>query len=207
MSLPIGKDSKTVANGKIACYQVGRILSYLVLGLIASSIGLSLKLAGMQQSISIVIGLFMVLLVIFPRAIKWMNAKGLDQGYQQIRKAFAKAFQKKNTLSFLWMGILNGLLPCGLLYVAISGALASADPWKGFEFMVGFGLGTVPMFFAIYNAKRLLPKSRMHQLQRFLPVLTLLFGVLLILRGCDLGIPFLSPEMKVQGASVIIKCH
>ncbi|NQX93042.1 MAG: sulfite exporter TauE/SafE family protein [Flavobacteriales bacterium] len=206
LSLPLGEDRKK-AIGSWMFYQTGRLLTYVILGVIVASLGLSLKMAGFQQSISLIIGLVLVLTVIFPRIFKKLKLTGLERAYFQLRSAFMKGFNKHNRISFLWMGALNGLLPCGLIYLAMSASLATADIQGGAVFMLGFGLGTLPLFWIINFARHMVPKKKMNQLRKYLPVFTAFFGILLILRGCDLGIPFISPEIKIQGASAIIECH
>lgn len=92
-------------------------------------------------------------------------------------------------------GILNGFLPCGLVYVALSGTVVLTNPMHGFVYMIVFGLGTLPMMIGIV----LMRKSpctikKQHLIQKSLPIATILFGVWILIRGLGLDIPYLSPD-------------
>jgi len=100
---------------------------------------------------------------------------------------------------------LNALLPCGLVYMGLAGATAMASYLQGAWFMFFFGLGTLPLMMAVSllgNRVRISFKSRINTL---MPVFIILIGGLFILRGMNLGIPFISP--KIQAESSIQSCH
>lgn len=94
------------------------------------------------------------------------------------------------------MGLLNGLLPCGLVYVACAGATATGHPWSGARYMLVFGAGTVPLMLAISLSGRLVPSALRLKLRQAVPICILLVAALLILRGLSLGIPYLSPDLS-----------
>jgi sulfite exporter TauE/SafE len=98
------------------------------------------------------------------------------------------------------LGLLNGLLPCGLVYVACAGATATADLFNGALYMVVFGAGTVPMMLAISLSGKLVPISLRLKLLKALPVAVFLLASLLILRGMSLGIPYVSPDLAAASA-------
>jgi hypothetical protein len=102
------------------------------------------------------------------------------------------------------LGALNGLLPCGLVYVAATGALATGGLASGVAYMLVFGLGTVPMMLALSLSGSLLPAQLRLHLSRAIPVSVVLVGALLVLRGMALGIPYLSPDLASSTAPC---CH
>jgi sulfite exporter TauE/SafE len=88
------------------------------------------------------------------------------------------------------------LLPCGLVYVACAAAAATGGIVSGLEYMLVFGLGTVPMMFGLGLAGRFLHARLQGRIQRVIPVALGVMALLLILRGMSLGIPFLSPDLS-----------
>src|SRR5581483_11013469 len=92
-------------------------------------------------------------------------------------------------------GLLNGLLPCGLVYVACAGAVASGSLISAISYMAGFGLGTVPMMFGISTVGTLFHQGLRMRFQKMIPVFLMVVAGLLILRGMALGIPFISPQL------------
>jgi sulfite exporter TauE/SafE len=105
------------------------------------------------------------------------------------------------------IGFLNGFLPCGLVYMALFAAIATGNSLQGAAYMALFGLGTIPMMtMAIYLGKFLNTAIR-QRIQNAIPVMVVLIGLLFVLRGLGLGIPFISPAPVVEMASSAIECH
>ena len=92
--------------------------------------------------------------------------------------------------------MLNGLLPCGLVYIAIAGAIGTGDVVQGTLYMILFGLGTIPMMLSISLAGNMIGLALRNRINKLIPVLVVVVGLLFILRGLDLGIPYLSPEKQ-----------
>ena len=112
----------------------------------------------------------------------------------------AVLLRRRSFNSLLVLGLLNGLLPCGLVYVACAGATATGDLFKGAFYMLAFGAGTVPMMLAISLSGNLVPISLRLKLLKAVPVAVFVLATLLILRGMSLGIPYVSPDLAA-GAS------
>ena len=93
------------------------------------------------------------------------------------------------------VGLLNGWLPCGFVYLALAGALAQPNVTRSILFMTLFGLGTMPAMLAIMLPNGLLSPARRISLRRVMPVGTAVVAVLLIVRGLGLGVPYLSPML------------
>jgi sulfite exporter TauE/SafE len=176
-------------------YQSGRILSYTLLGFLAGLAGESFFIAGWQQGLSIVSGILIIIM-----GLGLMHKGFITSGLQsRIQKGFSILLQKKGILTFAGIGILNGLLPCGLVYIALGTATVSGSWNSGILTMMGFGFGTLPAMAGIGIIKTIAtPQIRM-RLTRTAPILSVFIGVLLIVRGMNLGIPYLSPETQTSG--------
>ncbi|MCK5857513.1 MAG: sulfite exporter TauE/SafE family protein [Bacteroidales bacterium] len=178
-------------------YNIGRTITYATMGGIFGIIGAGFSMAGFQRWISIVMGAFMIATVIFPK-INHMLYKGTGDSkfMNMIKKQLAKYFQQASYKSLFITGLLNGLLPCGMVYMAIAGAIAVGSLQGSILFMALFGLGTIPMMFlmsmlgnfASFKLKRVINKA--------IPVIVIVVGLLFILRGLELGIMFISPPAK-----------
>lgn len=186
-----------------ALHHSGRIFTYIMFGTAAGALGNTFSLMGWQQGFSIVVGSLLLLSVflmlvgkqfhtiekaISRLAIKfsaWVHGAGL--GHNQLR---------------LLGGVGNGILPCGLVYLAVAGAANTFTPWDGALFMLAFGLGTLPMLIFISQFAHLMTPNFRSRLRRFIPITVFAMGLLLIARGANLGIPYLSPLATESGDQV-----
>jgi len=123
-----------------------------------------------------------------------------------LRQQLGKLFQSKKLSSLLFIGVLNGFLPCGLVYLALTSSIISASPVNGGMFMLFFGLGTFPMMFATVLMGNYLNQSLRQKIHKAVPALLFFMAVLLILRGMNLGIPFISPELAPGHHHEVIEC-
>lgn len=208
--LPLSRDNSTKRFIQIALYHSGRLFSYSLIGLAFGIIGKSLNLFGIQQQISIAIGLIMILLVIFPseKLGKFSFSRPVYKVVGRIKSSLGAQLKKKTPDTFLTIGFLNGFLPCGLVYMAVLGAIATGSIAYGSLYMFLFGLGTVPLMTgAVYFSKFLTTGKIRRNVRRVIPILVLLIGVLFVLRGMGLDIPYVSPapvqDLVTAGAS----CH
>lgn len=106
-------------------------------------------------------------------------------------------------------GTLHGLLPCGLVYMALSMAVQANSPTQALGLMYMFGLGTLPMLLALTFFRHKISFLRKDSFRKMVPVFLLFFGVLFILRGMNLGIPYISPSITTseQGVVNTTCCH
>jgi sulfite exporter TauE/SafE len=112
----------------------------------------------------------------------------------------------KYIFSYLLLGMANGLLPCGMVYVAIATALTTSTVNGSVLFMTMFGLGTLPAMMAIGYFGTSLSLNLRAAMRKAVPYGIALMAVVLILRGMNLGIPFISPVLQsAPGAAV--ECH
>jgi sulfite exporter TauE/SafE len=187
--------------GRIA-YNLGRIITYCLLGILFGLAGWTFLLAGVQRWVSIALGVALLLgLFASQRLVRW-NPVTLVM--DQLKSRMLVLLRRRSFGSLAVLGLLNGLLPCGLVYAACAAATTTGGVLAGAQFMAIFGLGTVPMMLAISLSGKLVPLSLRLKLRQAIPVCLLLLGTLLILRGLSLGIPFLSPDLSGPGASC---CH
>ncbi|MBC8097717.1 MAG: sulfite exporter TauE/SafE family protein [Akkermansiaceae bacterium] len=195
MALPVtGGSTVAFATGR-AAYNLGRVLTYCGLGLVFGLIGRSLLFAGIQRWVSIALGVMLLVGLFSSRKLAvWKPVTSLV-GWLKIR--MAAMLRQRSFASLTLLGALNGLLPCGLVYVAGAGATATSDVLSGAAYMAAFGAGTVPMMLAISLSGKLIPISLRLKLVKAIPVSIFLLATLLILRGMSLGIPYLSPDLSV----------
>ena len=174
-------------------YQLGRVLTYGLLGLAAGLVGKSLFLAGLQRWLSIVLGV--AVLAGFLVSKKVALAAPVVRLVTILKTAMAAQLRRRDFSSLALLGLLNGLLPCGLVYVALAGAAARGGLWDAVLFMAAFGLGTLPLLLAISLSGKLLPVSLRLKLRGAIPAGVCALALLLILRGLELGIPYVSPAL------------
>src|SRR5690606_18589709 len=98
--------------------------------------------------------------------------------------------------AFFSSGLINGLLPCGMVYMALLASLALQDPLSGGIYMFVFGIGTIPMMLAIMLMGELFSVNLRLKFLRAMPYFAMFIGLLFILRGCELGIHYVSPNLQ-----------
>ncbi|MCG2460239.1 sulfite exporter TauE/SafE family protein [Flavobacteriaceae bacterium F89] len=194
--LPVDRSSRSKKFGQIFVYHFGRLLSYSILGLLFGFLGKGLYFFGLQQKLSISIGIVMIVIVLLSFTSFKSSAftQPLYRLIGNVKKALGTALQKKSADTFLTIGFLNGFLPCGLVYMAVLGAIAMGNPWKGALYMALFGLGTVPLMTTAIYFSGILKASARQNIRKLIPVFVIFVGVLFILRGLGLGIPYISPK-------------
>ncbi len=193
--LPVNKNSKLQTAFGTALYHLGRILSYAMIGLLFGFLGKGLYLAGFQQRLSILIGMVMIIIVLVPT--KFLNKFHLTRPlYLIVGKVKSKLglYLKKSSLKALFsIGFFNGFLPCGLVYMALLGAISTGDLLNGAAYMAVFGLGTIPLMTGAVYLGNFLKVSVRNKIQKAIPIFVIIIGLLFILRGLGLGIPYISP--------------
>lgn len=178
-------------------YQIGRLVTYMALGALFGLMGRSLALAGVQQWVSIGAGILILSGLV---ASFWAgSAAPLNRWVSRVKGWLAWWLQRRSLGSLAVLGLVNGLLPCGLVYAACAGAAAAGGVVSGLLYMGLFGLGTVPMMLGLSLGGQVIPVGLRLRLQRLIPVSLGMVGALLVLRGMALGIPYLSPDV-VAGA-------
>lgn len=209
--LPLDRKSPSKRITQLISYHTGRLLTYVIIGLVFGLVGKSLNLFGIQQQLSIIIGMGMIVMILIPSSIfnLYNFSKPIYRTVGRVKSALGEELKKKDPGTFFTIGFLNGLLPCGLVYMAVFGALASGGAGYGGLYMMLFGLGTVPlMTTAIYLGNFLKGKAK-QRIVKAIPVFVVIIGMLFILRGMGLGIKYISPSEKVAVEKVAAShsCH
>ena len=178
-------------------YNLGRVTTYALLGAAAGVLGQGLRLAGWQQSLSLLSGGLILLLVVTPERYVGQAAAffDLDVVLAKVKSRLAYFYQQPSLGALYTTGLLNGLLPCGLVYLALAGALSAPGVAGAAAYMGLFGLGTLPLMLALSLTGQLVPLRWRGRLRRAVPVLAILLAGLFIVRGLGLGIPYLSPRL------------
>jgi len=185
-------------------YNLGRTLTYTLLGVLIGLIGRQLWLAGIQSSISILTGVF-IILAASSRILKisYGNGKWVSKIVQPFNKLLSYAMRHK--AGHLITGILNGFLPCGFVYLAMAGALNTGSVMASAQYMLFFGLGTLPLMLAAMVSTGLAGPAFRRRINKAIPFVMMGLGVWFILRGLNLDIPYLSPEKVNEGVEVCFR--
>lgn len=196
LSLPLRGNSMVEKISGGVLYNIGRTVTYGLMGAFFGIIGQGFQLIGLQQWISIIMGALMIISVLIPTLFKPLKSTDILGFTTQVRKAIQKLFAQRSFGGLFLIGILNGLLPCGLVYVAIASAIGTGDLYISIGFMVLFGLGTLPMMLGINVVGNMLSLTVRKKITKAIPFIIVIIGIIFILRGLSLGIPFLSPPKQ-----------
>ena len=212
MALPIGRGAGWSFVGGRLLYNLGRIATYTALGALAGLFGKSLQIAGWQQALSVLSGVLILLLVVVPATFsaKFRQATGLGKALNLVNKTMAAAFRRTSVWSMGVIGLLNGLLPCGFVYLALAGAISMPSVPEAMLYMALFGLGTFPLLFILSLSGKLIQPRLRHFFTKSVPYVASIMALLFILRGLNLGIPFVSPAMAQTtsgGTTMHACCH
>jgi sulfite exporter TauE/SafE len=217
LALPVRHMSKRLQILAIVLYNSGRVITYTLIGALLGLAGRSIYLAGFQRWLTIVLGIFMLVMAanyFYKQASvqpKWMQV--IHVRIQQLMLRFlpsqpppAGGELKNNVSIYFLLGMANGLLPCGMVYLAIAGALTASTILHSVLFMFLFGVGTVPAMLAlgVFGLRITMPVRQ--QMKSAMPYVVAAMAVILILRGLNLGIPFISPVIA-SAPGPIISCH
>ncbi len=181
-------------------YNLGRTVTYGLLGAVVGLIGATVAMAGFQRYLSITMGVLILIAVFLPhRFTAWLLSPNVFQVFGgKLKKLWFKLIGRKTFGSLFLIGILNGFLPCGLVYAALAGAATTGSVLGGTGFMVLFGLGTIPVMLAVAIAGNLVQHKIKRAMSKLLPAAAVVLALLLIVRGLSLGIPYLSPKVAVH---------
>jgi sulfite exporter TauE/SafE len=209
MALPIGRDAGWQFVAGRLLYHGGRILTYTLLGGLAGLFSRSLELAGFQQMVSVVSGILILALVVLPQfgGDKFSRFIGFEKVLNKVRNLMAKQFQRSTATSMGIIGMLNGILPCGFVYIALAGAVSVPSVGGSMLYMTLFGMGTFPLMFLLSLSGKLVKPNLRRFFNKAVPYAATCMAILFILRGLNLGIPYISPQIiKHPGNKVEMAC-
>ena len=193
-------------------FNIGRIITYGFLGVVIGLIGKTLPLFEIQKVVSIITGILIIVVYFLPK----LTGKEIEIPFinrfviKQMGSLMAKTKNKTVPVKYFAMGIINGLLPCGLVYAALIASFAQGGVKESALFMILFGFGTFPaMFFIVLLggwAKNMI--SKFPKLNYLTAFFVFLIGAMFILRGANLGIKYLSPKnLDVNNKASTHSCH
>ena len=209
MMLPVDRNNEAKKVTQIITYHIGKLTAYGILGLVFGLLGKSFYLAGMQQQLSIILGVLMIVVALVPEKVfaKYNFSKPVYKIISKVKSSLGQQFKNKSYKSLFTIGLLNGFLPCGMVYVAIVGAIAMQSVSLGVLYMLLFGIGTIPMLTAVIYISNVLSFSFRGTLQKIIPVVAVVIGMLFIIRGLGLDIPYLSPSNMSLFVQSEANCH
>ena len=208
LSLPIQQLTHTRQFLAVGAYHAGRITTYASAGALFGLLGRGVWLAGFQQGFSISLGVLILCILIAGRLNR--NSTGqpvlLKKSFAGLQGVIYRLWRSPSRAKFVGMGMANGLLPCGMVYLALAGASSTTRITDAIVFMIFFGLGTLPLLIALSYYGRRISLSFRITMKKAIPLFIASMAVLLILRGLGLGIPFVSPILPAQPGAAL-HCH
>ena len=207
--LSLDRTNSVKKYSQLFLYHFGRLFTYSILGLLFGMLGKGLNLFGFQQKLSIAIGIIMILVIVIPQkhVKRFSISKPIYLAISKVKSALGSQLKKRTPDTFLTIGFLNGFLPCGLVYIAVFGAIASGSLVDGSLYMLGFGLGTIPLMTTAVYLGNFLKGELRQKIRKAIPVFVVIVGCFFVLRGMGLGIPYVSPTPVTEMVDANYNCH
>ncbi len=209
LMLPLDRNNQAKKVTQIITYHLGRLIAYALIGFVFGMLGKGFLLAGLQQKTSIILGIAIILVVVIPEKVlaNFNFSKPIFKMISVVKSALGTQFKNKSYQSLFTIGLLNGFLPCGMVYVALFGAVAMQSPTLGVVYMIMFGLGTIPLMSSLVYLKNFMTISLRNKIQKAIPYVAVFIGTLFILRGLGLDIPYISPSNTSLFVQQQPNCH
>lgn len=213
LALPVSSSFRYKFYSGRLLYNIGRALTYGIFGLIFGLLGSRINLFGLQKWASILTGIVILISVFLPSSAKkrLIETSIFSSIAVKLKIYFGKLFKQTSLISLFLIGLLNGFLPCGFVYVGLGGALSTGSAISGMLFMIMFGLGTLPLMFITSIAGNFVNLSVRRKLSKVVPVFAVILALIFILRGMSLGIKYISPDLKppaaIQSPNDSVICH
>ena len=171
MMLPVDRTNPAKKTTQIITYHLGRLTAYAIIGFVFGMFGQGLFIAGIQQQLSIFIGIAMILIVLIPEKnfANYNFSKPIFKLISKVKTTLGSQFKNKSYKSLFTIGLLNGFLPCGMVYVALFGAIAMQSISFGVLYMALFGLGTVPLMSSVVYLNSFLTLPIRNKIQKIIP--------------------------------------
>lgn len=206
MVLPLNRTNNwTILSGTLQ-YNLARTFIYGILGLLIGMVGMTIQLFGILQWMSIVAGCALILFAWRKRLKIWFprvsNPFGIQRGIQNL---MGKSIKSNSRFRLFAFGAINGLLPCGMVYVALLNALLAESVTVSFLAMIAFGAGTLPIMVLIPFMTNKLGAHTRRKLNGAIPYVLTIVGLMIVLRGMNLGIPFVSPRVSISNVQAASK--
>ncbi|AZJ35192.1 sulfite exporter TauE/SafE family protein [Tenacibaculum singaporense] len=206
--LPVDRTNKVKQFFQITSYHLGRLFTYSLIGFLFGLLGKGFYFFGFQQQLSIIVGVLMILAILVPKTFQRYNfSNPINRLVIKVKSSLGKELKKKGNDTFFTIGFLNGFLPCGLVYMAVFGALSTTNMLSGSLYMFLFGLGTIPLMTAVVYAGNFANGLVRKRVQQAIPYVVVFIGILFIFRGLGLGIPYISPLPVTDVHNSVEGCH
>jgi sulfite exporter TauE/SafE len=209
MMLPVDHKNPSKKALQILIYHMGRLTSYGILGFAFGLLGRGFHMAGVQQHLSVAVGIGMIVIALVPEKVlaQYNFSKPVYRLIAKVKSSLGIQFKRKTPDAFFSIGLFNGLLPCGLVYAALFGAIAMQNVGLSIAYMVLYGLGTIPMMSAVVYISSLLSMPFRNKFQKAVPIVAVIIGVLFVLRGMGLDIAYISPSNLNLFVQANANCH
>lgn len=205
LALPMATDERLKVLKHTFLYHGGRILMYGALGVMFGLLGKTLAIAGLQKSLSVGAGLFMLAMAFmawrFERLVTALPGFGVFT--RQVKDSMNRLLRQNPNGSYFMLGALNGLLPCGMVYAAIAGAIATTSGAEGGLFMATFGTGTLPLLLGVSFLRQKIGAGFRQKIRLAQPVLMTIVALLLLQRGLHLDLSLFESAVPKAGYD----CH
>jgi len=189
-------------------YNAGRVITYMIMGVLLGLLGSGVSLAGYQQILSVATGVVILAFAVLPsRYFNRLMHASPAIFTRTFGSFFSRLMKNGSPSSLMGIGLLNGLLPCGFVYMGLIGALGMGSAVGSMLYMALFGLGTIPVMLGMSLVAGFAGTSLRARMQGLLPYAAAAVGILLILRGLSLGIPFISPILGGDMHMAAEACH
>lgn len=205
LALPLDAAGKRAVLRQMAVYHAGRILTYAALGILFGLLGKGLALAGFQKILSIGAGVFMVAMAFAAWRFEHLATAlpGFEKFTQWVKSNIGSLLKRNPNGAPFAIGSLNGLLPCGMVYAALAGAISTAGGAEGAIFMALFGLGTLPLLLGVSVLGRSFSLAVRQKIRFAQPILLTLVGLILLQRGLNLDLSLFESAVPKAG----YECH
>lgn len=180
-------------------YNLGRLITYSLLGGIVAMLGVAAAMFEVQRWFSL--GLGALMLVMAMHHFGWLGRASASDNFltRGWRRGMGRIMRIQGLGGMLALGLMNGILPCGLVYAGLFLAANSSTAWEGMAKMAAFGLGTLPLMLSLSWSGKWVSGWLRTRARSIMPTMMAFLGILFLLRGMALGIPYLSPKLE-QGA-------
>lgn len=205
LAMPFHQTGGSRGTQHLLAYHAGRILVYMLLGVLFGMIGQGVAIAGVQKVLSVAAGIFLIAMAFVMWRFEFLVASipGFSRYTGTIQRLIGEGMRKQGYTGAMWLGALNGLLPCGLVYGALAGAISTTEAAEGGLFMLLFGAGTLPMLLVV----SLLGNKAGNQIRKKMgviqPLLMIIAGSLLVMRGFQLDLSLFESAVPKAG----YECH
>jgi len=205
LAMAVGNMNKRAFLNRVI-YNAGRIVMYGLLGALVAGLGVVLPISKFQNLVSILLG---ITLLLGGAGLLKVNIPLLSNAIGKLtstlKKLFGTLLMRKNFGSVFLLGTLNGILPCGLVWIALAYALTLQSTLEGVGFMMLFGLGTLPVMLGLTSIITELLKRFNFSLQHVTSAMLILSGILLIARVFIIHLPH--HHTIQQGLVDIVTCN